>query len=514
MVVLGKKGASFVETIGLIGAIMIFVGVVWIIAYNWEEMPDFLKISILVISVLASFSSGIILRHQDYEKIGRALLILGALLYIASIFLIAQIFNVSLDIQTTAWLFLLCWVGIILSAYALDSPENVFVSMIAFLIWFALQFLSFAQETEDFSGGILTFGFLGIGILFFGLNLLHRNTGHKFARVYQFWSVFYFLVIAFLISSMSIMLRLWDKGFSSNSPTFFTFSVFAFSLLIFLIGVAVSVGKSVTGKEIFYFVLIVLAFIVFIGLIYFVSGNVGTCYSKTCYDFKTSSQCSSAPFDWFCKWEGNSCFQESCEAYSSNESFCNSAPSDLDCKWINDSYYWRCEPASRCDTLPSEAECNASPRCEWGSYDGRFGGGYCFLKGQNDNNKDCRQNDNLKEDCLDNDLCRWNSSPAYDQELPSGIWAFWIILNIFFMAFLLLCIYYGYFLKMRKIVTLSFVAFILQILYKFIEYARYTTLGLGYTFVIGGVFLLVLGWLILKWKKDFSVNWASSEEKK
>src|SRR3989344_1474177 len=132
----------FFKIIAIIGAILIFAGVAWLIAFNWHDIPDFLKVLILVIATFSSFIAGVFLRREDHDCTGRALIALGSLLYILSLFLISQIYNLSASVQSYAWILLLSWTIIFLISYLLSSPESLFVSLVVFFIWAFVQYAS------------------------------------------------------------------------------------------------------------------------------------------------------------------------------------------------------------------------------------------------------------------------------------------------------------------------------------------------------------------------------------
>src|SRR3989344_4260173 len=91
------RDVSFGAIVATIGSILIALGVAWLIALNWSDIPAALKILILVLATAGAYTTGVIFRIKDYSKIGGSLLILGALLYTLSIFLIAQIFSTSVN---------------------------------------------------------------------------------------------------------------------------------------------------------------------------------------------------------------------------------------------------------------------------------------------------------------------------------------------------------------------------------------------------------------------------------
>ena len=137
-----SEGHLFFKIIAIIGAILIFAGVAWLIAWNWHNIPNFLKVLILVIATFSSFISGVFLRREEHDWTGRALITLGSLLYILSLFLISQIYHLAVSVQSYAWILLLSWTIIFLISYLLSSPESLFISLVAFFIWAFVQYTS------------------------------------------------------------------------------------------------------------------------------------------------------------------------------------------------------------------------------------------------------------------------------------------------------------------------------------------------------------------------------------
>jgi len=85
-----KNEKSLSKILATVGAVLIFVGIAWIIALNWHIFPAPVKILILVLATVVAYTSGVMLRIHDYPGIGETLIILGALLYTLSIFLIEE----------------------------------------------------------------------------------------------------------------------------------------------------------------------------------------------------------------------------------------------------------------------------------------------------------------------------------------------------------------------------------------------------------------------------------------
>ena len=52
---MNKKGASFGTIIAVIGSILIALGIAWLIAQNWHQMPSPLKIIILLLVTASAY---------------------------------------------------------------------------------------------------------------------------------------------------------------------------------------------------------------------------------------------------------------------------------------------------------------------------------------------------------------------------------------------------------------------------------------------------------------------------
>ncbi len=361
-----KRGAvSFGTIVAVFGSILIALGIAWLIAQNWHQMPSALKIIILLAATSGAYVAGTILRIKNYPGIGKALFVLGALLYTLSIFLIAQIFSTSVSAQGIAWLLLLAWAGVFASAYIFDSSASLIVALIEFMVWLAVQFVAFIElSRQDTSFGVLALYFLATGILVYGLGLLHRSAGHKFGRVYQFWTAFYFLAFAYTLSFQSLLPILWSEELAFSAAVVFLVFLGALALIMLFSGIIASVkNNAVQNKE----VIGIFALIVFLAALIastsFVSGSTGICYLKSCYDLKDKASCENQELGLKCRWDNNNCAEFDCYQYQ-DESLCTQSK----CKWIASS---QCQERN-CGNYKDEASCNAAPTdllCQWaGTY--------------------------------------------------------------------------------------------------------------------------------------------------
>ena len=364
-----KKGASFGTIVGVFGAILIALGVAWLIAQNWHQIPAPVKIIILLSATSGAYAAGTMLRVREYTGIGKALLVLGALLYSLSIFLIAQIYSTSTSWQGQAWLWLLCWIGVLASAYIFDSSASLVVGLVEVCIWLVIQFIAFAEKMEynNSSFGILALYFLAMGVLSYGLALLHRSAGHKFGRVYLFWTAFYFMAFAYVLSFQTLLPHLWADGLQFSPAIIFLLSLAAISIAAFVFGIIASLNTaSVQTKEIAGIFALIVMLVLLISSASLVSSSIGTCYEKQCYDFRDQSSCVNSNLQSKCQWVNNYCNAQSQNCYTyKNENDC----AKNSCKW---NAVTRCDQKN-CNTKQSQSSCEASSGCKWA-------GNYCTEK--------------------------------------------------------------------------------------------------------------------------------------
>lgn len=162
-----------IKIIVFIGAILIGAGIFAFIADNWQGMDKWLKVGIIVASMIASYSAGWYLKEvKKLIKTGTALILLGAIIYGAGIFLVAQIFHIRANWPDG---FILWMIGVILIAFAVDAfslfalaiplgliavishPFDIFTSSIANSFLLTSSFLLLAATIITFISGVLIY---------------------------------------------------------------------------------------------------------------------------------------------------------------------------------------------------------------------------------------------------------------------------------------------------------------------------------------------------------------------
>ncbi|PIZ80572.1 hypothetical protein COY00_00905 [Candidatus Pacearchaeota archaeon CG_4_10_14_0_2_um_filter_35_33] len=504
----GEK-TSFGQIVAVMGAILIAVGIAWLVFKNWSSIPDILKVVILLIAVGISYTLGVFLRIYDHEKIGESLIILGGLLYILSIFLIAQIFDLSSTLQTNSMLLLLAWVGVLISAYVFGSSGNLVVSMGAFLFWVSFQHMALLNFgiLDDLEIGLGPFllVFLVVGILFYGLSLWHHSRDHKFAGVYRWWTGFYFLVFVYVLSFQAFLPLVWPNGLVIPGASFLFIIVFlALAFLFLFVGLVSALNQRklelrsvliLAGGLVLMLVLILSAASI--------SGKLGRCDVLYCNDFDTQNGCNAANLpDQICEWQqtervlyqrdGNNelitdtyCETVNCRNFE-DIAACASAPSKLNCRWDADSSWCREE---RLDDF-SKYDRTTQP---------------------------CGQYDNNRDSCLSEDYCRWRPSRGIGGggDAPLSLWITWIFANIMLLLVILAVIGYGVWRHSPRLVNLGITFFVLGIITRYIGFIMdfWDYGGLSLLFIAGGIILIFGGWLIERWRRKLVKEAKQQEEK-
>ncbi|MBR9702718.1 DUF2157 domain-containing protein [Candidatus Woesearchaeota archaeon] len=488
-----QKSNKFIAIIAVIGAVLIFVGFAWIIAKNWHQIPTIIKLFILIGSTIVAFVTGVLARQRNHEGVGKSLITLGALLYILSLFLISQIYHLATSTQHYAWILFFAWTIILATAYFLDSKENLFVAMLTFFPWVLTQYFASVEGLRSSEGFIFSFIliFLGAGALLFGMAALHRSLKHQFTNLYRYWTVFYFLLIFYLLSFQSFLPLLSEFSFEGGAISFFLIVFVLLCFFGFLIGALFSVNRKPDSlKEIGAFIVVLAIIFLLILATKAGEGKMGRCYGISCYDLKTTAECEPGLGDLNCDWINNRCIGLSCSNYRSEED-CTASDARLTCSWANNSW-GRNSCLESAPTLPNTNNDFVRPVNENGLGKSTY--------------EICRPYSNHKEECLEQELCRWNPSSGFDsfgEEYPTSLWLLWILNNILFVAFTVLILWYGQRVGSTHIVNLALFAFVLEIISRYIGfwmdlsgYVAFSMLA-----IVGGLLLIGLAWFLPKWRR-------------
>jgi uncharacterized membrane protein len=141
---LGRQRQS--QALGILStlaALMVGLGVMLLIAYNWDAMAASAKVAVILIGLVTVHSVGLHLRFRQGRAIGgEVAFFLGCLLYGAGIWLIAQIFHLSASDGAAWW----WWAaGVLPFALACDSLALHALYCAILAAWVGVEILGYAN---------------------------------------------------------------------------------------------------------------------------------------------------------------------------------------------------------------------------------------------------------------------------------------------------------------------------------------------------------------------------------
>ena len=166
-------GNRLANALAFLGAVLLGIGVIVFFAANWQAIPGWVKLGAIAVAVAVADWAGFRLRYQTeaYRGTGSALLFLGALLFGAAIFLVAQGLHVNAD----APVLLLLWaVGVLPMAYLLTFPAMLVLAVLSLALALGWEANFWLQGASAFSAYFAAY--LVFGVLLYGLGALHARS--------------------------------------------------------------------------------------------------------------------------------------------------------------------------------------------------------------------------------------------------------------------------------------------------------------------------------------------------
>jgi uncharacterized membrane protein len=173
----------FVTAISIIGALVLAGGVVLLFASQWDTMPTWFRTGSLLAGMLAAYAAGYALIYRfEMQRVGSALLLLGALLYEAGLFLLVQIYNMPVD---SPILLLFAAAGILPLAYLFESRIVLLLGLANVTAWVIFEMVRRYPDSPKTQSALLVVAALGVALYAIGhLHALRRATA-AFADVYS-----------------------------------------------------------------------------------------------------------------------------------------------------------------------------------------------------------------------------------------------------------------------------------------------------------------------------------------
>ncbi|MGG3941864.1 DUF2157 domain-containing protein [Peribacillus psychrosaccharolyticus] len=172
------KNVPFITVLAAIGALLIGLGVLTFVASNWMYLTKPVKLVIIILLLILVNTAGVFV-SKEFPKTARSLHYIGILVFGAGIFLIEQMFNISINFNNS---FLLWAIGtIIIGWYLKDTAVLLFTTILLFIYINGSMFLdekSYPLAILLFSPSlyVLLRGFSYPVTLTFFINALSINT--------------------------------------------------------------------------------------------------------------------------------------------------------------------------------------------------------------------------------------------------------------------------------------------------------------------------------------------------
>ena len=134
----GRQQSRAVFTLMGLAGLLVGLGVLLLIGYNWESMPAGLKLVVIFGTVLGTYATGFYLRYtREAPVASEVVFFMGCLFYGAGIWLVAQIFHVNANYPDGMWWWAL---GVLPFALCLNTVllHTLLVAVLG--IWAGMEF--------------------------------------------------------------------------------------------------------------------------------------------------------------------------------------------------------------------------------------------------------------------------------------------------------------------------------------------------------------------------------------
>jgi uncharacterized membrane protein len=217
----------------LLGSILVGLGILSFIAANWQEIPQLVRLILIVVLMVAFYAGGELFRKNDHDRLGLAMTALGLTCFGGGIVLIAQMFHlVSYDITS-----FIIWgsVGTLLT-YLYRSKLLYLMSL---LIFTAAQWYG-VVEHHQFS--YVCFAIMVVGLGYYSWRRQHVGVIWCFAVSFmlqalmlvieQEWKFLWIFVPVMLLYTLGDWIKDRSSGFALQSVPLASAFLFAIVMVL------------------------------------------------------------------------------------------------------------------------------------------------------------------------------------------------------------------------------------------------------------------------------------------
>ncbi|MCO6456353.1 MAG: DUF2157 domain-containing protein [Pirellulaceae bacterium] len=158
---------SLVAVLGWLGAAILGLGVILLISANWDEIPSLVKLLGFFVLFAAVNSANLHLRRRDrLPWFAEALSFLGAVLFMAGVALISQIYQVEGRPPTAVLIWL---IAIAPLAWCFRSPSVTLLSLLVLVLWLHMEQFNWSGPAYRLSPASVLMIEVGVITRFFDL---------------------------------------------------------------------------------------------------------------------------------------------------------------------------------------------------------------------------------------------------------------------------------------------------------------------------------------------------------
>ncbi|MFA6092742.1 MAG: DUF2157 domain-containing protein [Elusimicrobiota bacterium] len=200
------------STIVTLGALFIGFGVILFFASNWQNIGPYPKMGILLAALLGAYGTGRYIESKmpDYPLVAMSFHFLGAILYGANIFLVAQAFNISAHWPNGV----LSWaLGVLPLALLLGSRAMTVLALLGFSFWIGAEhYLALGRRHDEMVLFLPMFMLWGAALMSAGS---FAEKKPSFARIAPMFSILGLICV--LAAAFFFTFR--EHGYGGNTHT-------------------------------------------------------------------------------------------------------------------------------------------------------------------------------------------------------------------------------------------------------------------------------------------------------
>lgn len=240
-----QKSSKSLYTFIILGAGIIGIGFISIIAANWDQIPGMVKL-IIDFALLASISCYLVYKRDRIKSLYfEGWLVFLAFFYLASIGLIAQVFHTGGELYQA----LFFWIAIMLPLLFISKKSILLYIWAGSFFMSALLWLASGDSIWQYWGNeqsMITF-FVALPFFYFLIALALEKISQRFElkRALEFARPFYALSLFFAIGMIGMTDVLFSIGFAHYLP----FKAFLPVYISILGGILLLIFSSQYGKK-------------------------------------------------------------------------------------------------------------------------------------------------------------------------------------------------------------------------------------------------------------------------